>query len=114
MDLESPQLVDTSEGEISDFEQEGPDSGTPELDQLVPSAEEQLDFDSFPTSSVTRAPLWKFVEESSSGSQTQPQTQTATIQAQPITILRRSLQVLRYRLQLKLRRRLRLQLSLLG
>ena len=56
MDSESPQLVDTSEGEISASDQEGLDSGTAELDQLILSVEEQLDFDSSPTPSVTKAP----------------------------------------------------------
>ena len=41
VDPESPQIVDLSEGEISDSEQEGPDSWIPELDQLVLTAEEQ-------------------------------------------------------------------------
>ena len=47
VDPESPQVVhvDTSEGEIFYSEQEGPDSETPELDQLVLTAEEQLDYD---------------------------------------------------------------------
>ena len=80
MDPESPQIVDLSEGEVSDSEQEGPDSGTPELDQLMLIA---MDFDSFALASpsVTRVPLWKFAEETSSGSQTQP----VTVQAQPVT-----------------------------
>ena len=35
MDKEPPQVIDSSEGEISDSEKEGPESGTPELEQLV-------------------------------------------------------------------------------
>ena len=87
VDPESPQLVDTSEGGISDSEDEGADSGTPELNQLVLTAEEQLDYDSFALASpsVTRAPLWSFAEKTPSGSQTRPETQSATIQAQPVT-----------------------------
>ena len=91
-----PQVVDLSEGELSDSEQESPDSGTPELDQLMLTAEaqmdydslEQMDYDSFAllSPSVTRAPLWKFAEETPAGSQTQPQATTITVQAQPITI----------------------------
>ena len=42
VDPESPQIVDLSEGEISDSKQEGPDSGTSELDQLMLTAEEQF------------------------------------------------------------------------
>ena len=34
---------------------------------------------------MIQAPLWKFAEETPSGSQTQPQVQTITIQAQPVT-----------------------------
>ena len=87
MDPESPQVVDTLEGEISNSDQEGLVSGTPELKQLVLTVEEQLDYDSFPTPtcSVTKAPLWRFAEETPSGSKTQPKSQTATTQAQPIT-----------------------------
>ena len=46
MDKETPQVIDLSEGELS--EQEGPQSGTPELDQLMLTTEE---------------PLWKFADE---------------------------------------------------
>ena len=61
---ESPQTVDLLEGEISNSEQEGTDSGTTELDQLILTAH------SFTSASpsVTRAPLWKFAEEIPSGS----------------------------------------------
>ena len=37
------------------------------------------------TPNVTRAPLWRFAEETPSGSQTQPKSQTATTQAQSVT-----------------------------
>ena len=53
---------------------EGPDFRTSELNQLVLTSEEQLDYDSFPTPSMTKAPLWRFAEETLSGSQTQPQS----------------------------------------
>ena len=51
------------------------------------TAEEQMDYDSFALASpsVTRAPLWKFNEETPSGSQTLTQSQTITILAQPVT-----------------------------
>ena len=45
--------------------------------------EEQADYDSFPSPVVTRAPLWKFAEQTPTGFQTQPKT--ATTQAQPMT-----------------------------
>ena len=81
VDPESPQIVDLSEGEISDSEQEGPDSGIPELAHLMLTVGEQLDYDSFALASpsVTRAPIWKFAEETPSGSQTWPQAQTITV-----------------------------------
>ena len=62
---ECPQVIDLSEGELSDSEKEGSDLGTPELDQLMLTVEEQIDYDSFTLASlsVTRAPLWKFAEE---------------------------------------------------
>ena len=47
MEPVSPQKVDLSEGEISDSEQEGPNSGTPQLDQLMLTPEKPLDYDSF-------------------------------------------------------------------
>ena len=82
VDPESPQIEDISEGEISDSDQEGTDSGTPILNQLLISAEEeQLDYDSFPSPTVTKTPLWKFAEETPSGCQTRPKSQTATILA---------------------------------
>ena len=49
------------------------------------AAEEQADYDSFPLPVETRAPLWKFTEQTPSGSQTQPKSKTATTQAQPLT-----------------------------
>ena len=48
-------------------------------------AEEQADYDSFPSPTVTKAPLWRFAGQTLSGSQTQPNSQTATAQAQPVT-----------------------------
>ena len=35
VDKETLQVVEFSEGELSDSEQEGPEAGTPELDQLM-------------------------------------------------------------------------------
>ena len=90
MNKESPQVIDSSEGEPSDSEQEGPHSGTPELDQLMLTAEEQMDYESFTLASpsVTMAPLWKFAEENPTGSQARPQAQTMNVQAQPLQVLR--------------------------
>ena len=34
-DQETPQVINSSDGELSNSEQEGPDSGTPELNQLM-------------------------------------------------------------------------------
>ena len=62
---EPPRAID-SEGEISDSEQEGPESG---ITELVLMAEEQQAFDSSAlaspsvTPSRVRAPLWRFSEE---------------------------------------------------
>ena len=109
MDPESPQIVELSEGEISDSEQEDPSSRTPELDQLMLTAKEQLDYDSFALASpsVTRALLWKFAEETPSGSQTRP----VTIQAQTVTSTPARPSGSQSRLQLKLSQRLQLKLS---
>ena len=82
VDKETPQVLQSSEGE-----QEGPDSWSPELYQLVLKAEEQLDYDSFTLASpsVTRAPLWNFAEENPKVySQAQTQARTRKIQAQPV------------------------------
>ena len=59
VDKDSRQVIDSSEGELSDSEQEGTNSGTAELDQLMLTAEEQMDYDSFALASptMTRAPL---------------------------------------------------------
>ena len=85
---ETPQVIDPSEGEHSDSEQDVPDLATPELDQLVLTAEEQQDFDSFALASWnmahsrSKAPLWKFSEEDPKVySQAQTQAQTANTQA---------------------------------
>ena len=68
----------SSEREISDSDQEDPHSVTIVLNQLLMEAEEQAEYDSFPLPLVTRAPLWKFTEQTPSGSQTQPKSKTAT------------------------------------
>ena len=107
VDLEHPQIEGTSsEGEISDSDQEDPQSGTPELNQLLTAAEEQADYDSFPSPVVTKAPVWKFTEQTSSGSQVQTKSQTATAEAQLVPSTLVKLQVLRYRPQLELSHRL--------
>ena len=79
VDKETPQVVDLSEGELSDSEQKG--SRTPELDQLMLTAEEQMDYDSLALASPseTGAPLWKFAEENPTGSQAQPQAQARNV-----------------------------------
>ena len=82
MEPEPPQIEDiSSEGEISYSDQDHPHSGTLELDELLMAWEEQEDCDSFPSPVVTKAPLWKFLEQTPSGSQ----AQTTTAQAQPVT-----------------------------
>ena len=88
---ETPQVIDPSEGEHSDSEQDVPDLATPELDQLVLTAEEQQDFDSFALASWSmahsrsKASLWKFSEEDPkrlfSSSDTSPEAQTTNTQA---------------------------------
>ena len=83
-DPHTASVTSSSMGEIFDSDQEGRDSGTPELNQLVLTAEKQLDYDSFPTPSVTKASLWRFAEETPPGSQTPPKSRTATTQAQPV------------------------------
>ena len=52
LDQETLQVLDLSEGEISNSKQEGPDSGTSELDLLMLTAEEQLDYESFTLASL--------------------------------------------------------------
>ena len=60
-DPEYLQIEDiSSEGELSDSDQEDPHSGTPALNQLLITVEEQADYDSFPSPVATTAPLWKF------------------------------------------------------
>ena len=82
---EHPQTEDiSSDGEFSDSDQEDTHSGTPALNQLLIMVEEQADYDFFPSPvEKTRAPQWKFAEQTSSGFQTQ--LKTATTHAQPVT-----------------------------
>ena len=47
--------------------------------------EELEDYDSFPSPVVTKSPLWKFADQTPSGSQAQTKTKTATAQAQHVT-----------------------------
>ena len=57
-DPEPPRIENfSSEGQISDSDQEDPHSGTHVLIQLLIMAEEQADCDSFPSPVVTTAPL---------------------------------------------------------
>ena len=62
VDPEPSQIEDTP-----DSDQEDPHSGTPELEQLFMAQEEQVDYD-FPSPMVTKAPLWRFAQQSPSGS----------------------------------------------
>ena len=49
-------------------------------------AQEELDgYDSFTSPVANKMPLWKFAEQTPSGSQAQSKTKTATTQAQPVT-----------------------------
>ena len=57
VDTETTGVIDLSEGKLSDSEQEGPDSETPELDQLLLTAEEQMDYDSFALASPVQQGL---------------------------------------------------------
>ena len=83
-DPEPPHIEDiSSEGEISHSDQEDLHSGTPVLNQLLMAADEQADNDSLPSPVVTRAPLWKFAEQTPSGSQTMHKP--ATTRAEPVT-----------------------------
>ena len=53
-DPEPPQIEDiSSEGELSDSDQDDPHSGTLALNQFLIAAEEQADYDSFPSPVVT-------------------------------------------------------------
>ena len=81
---EPSQIEDiSSEGEISNSDQEDPHSGTSVLNQLLMAVKEHSD--TFPSPVVTKTPLWKFAEQTPSGSQTQLKSKTATTQAQPMT-----------------------------
>ena len=42
VDKSTPQVVDLSEGELSELEQEGPESETPELDELMLATSQNL------------------------------------------------------------------------
>ena len=85
VDPEPPQIEDiSSEGEILDSDQED-HSGTPVLNELLMAREELEDYDSFLSAVVTKIPLWKFAEQTPSGSQAQTKTKTATAQAHPMT-----------------------------
>ena len=82
-DLEPPQIEDiSSEGEISYSDQADHHPGTV-LNQLLMATEAQADYECFPSPVVTRPPLWKFAEQTPSGSQTQRVTSTPVKLAGP-------------------------------
>ena len=95
VDTDSSQFVKLSDRELSDSEQESPDSGTPELDQLMHTAEKQMDHDSFSlaSASVTNTPLSKFAEETPSGHK----PRLCPFRLSRLQVLWQSLQVLRLR-----------------
>ena len=74
VDKETPQFIDSSEGELFNSEQEGPDWGIPELDQLMLKAEEQMVNDSFAqTKVITKAKPITSILVKPLGSQVQTQ-----------------------------------------
>ena len=83
--MEPPQLEDiSSEEKLTDFQEDH--SGTPVLKELLMRQEEIEDYHSLKSSPViNKTPLWRFTEQTPSGSQAQTRTNTATFQAQPMT-----------------------------
>ena len=82
-----PQIEDISfEGEISKSDLED-HSGTFVLNKLLMAQEELEDYDYFQSPVVTKTPLWKFPQQTLSGSQAQTKTKTKTVtaQAHPMT-----------------------------
>ena len=78
--------VDPEPPQVEDFSSDQEDhSGTPALNEMLMVQEELDDYDSFTSPVVTKTPLWKFAEQTPSGSQAQTKTKTATAQAQPVT-----------------------------
>ena len=87
-EAEPPQIEDiSSEDELPDSASDQEHhSGTPVLDELLMGPEELEDYHSINSSPViNKTPLWKFTEQTPSGSQAQTRTSTATSQAQPKT-----------------------------
>ena len=87
IEVKPPQLEDISEGELPDSDSDQEDhSGTAVLEELLMRQEEIEDYDSLNSSPViNKTPLWRFTEQTPSGSQAQTRTNTATSQAQPAT-----------------------------
>ena len=83
--MEPPVLEDiSSEGELPDSDQED-HSGTPALEELLMRQEELEDYDSLNSSPVNNNPLWKFSEQTPTGSQAQTRTiKIVTSQAKPV------------------------------
>ena len=82
-EVEPPQLEDISFDSDSDQEDH---SVPPVLEELLMGRDELEDYDSLNSSPVTnKTPLWRFTEQTPSGSQSQTRTHTATSQAQPAT-----------------------------
>ena len=84
IDPETPQVEDISSGGEIFYSDQEDQSGTVVNEFLM--AQEELDgYDSFTSPVANKMPLWKFAEQTPSGSQAQSKTKTATTQAQPVT-----------------------------
>ena len=71
--------VDPEPPQVEDFSSDQEDhSGTPALNEMLMVQEELNDYDSFTSPVVTKTPLWKFAEQTPSGSQAQAQPVTST------------------------------------
>ena len=83
VDLETPQVEHIScEGEIFDSDQED-HSGTLDLNELLMVQEELDDYDSFTSPVANETPLWKFAEQTLSGSQAQSKTKLQLLRLSP-------------------------------
>ena len=94
-EVEPPQLEDiSSEGELPDSDQ----SGTPVLEELLMGRDELEDYNSRNFSPViNKTPLWRFTEQTPSGSQAQTRTHMQLLRLNPRLVLRLSLKFLRPR-----------------
>ena len=85
--MEPPQLEDiSSEGELPDSDSDSDQedhSGAPGLEELLMRQEDYASLNSSPV--INKTPLWKFTEQTPTGSQAQTRTKTATSQAKPVT-----------------------------